>query len=157
MQTAWSLQGMNCFFEVIPVVLGRSVNFNTTQRFLLRRPVFPDYLSVSCDYAKIKSSSLDLFFKKVVLKTFTKFTKNTCAIVSFSNKVAGWMLATLLKQAPAQVSSCNFCIIFNKTYFVEHLQTATSNKTNWCKLWPFLELNCFCVWFEARQLLLWNL
>ena len=31
------------FFEVIPGVLGRSVNFNKTQRFLLRRPVFPDY------------------------------------------------------------------------------------------------------------------
>ena len=31
------------FFEVIPGVLGRSVNFNITQRFLLRRPVFPDY------------------------------------------------------------------------------------------------------------------
>ena len=39
------------FVEVIPGVLGRSVNFNILQRFLLRRPVFPDYLSVSCDYA----------------------------------------------------------------------------------------------------------
>ena len=38
------------FFEVIPGVLGRSVNFNITSRFLLRRPVFPEYLSVSCDY-----------------------------------------------------------------------------------------------------------
>ena len=35
------------FFEVIPSVLGRSINFNITQRFLLRRHVFPDYLSVS--------------------------------------------------------------------------------------------------------------
>ena len=32
------------FCEVIPGVLGRSVNFNIKQRFLLRRPVFPDYL-----------------------------------------------------------------------------------------------------------------
>ena len=31
------------FFEVILDVLGRSVNFNITYRFLLRRPVFPDY------------------------------------------------------------------------------------------------------------------
>ena len=30
--------------------LGRSVNFNITSRFLSRRPMFPDYLSVSCDY-----------------------------------------------------------------------------------------------------------
>ena len=38
------------FFEVIPGVLGCSVNFSITKRFLLRPPVFPDYLSVSCDY-----------------------------------------------------------------------------------------------------------
>ena len=31
------------FFEVIPSVLGHSVNLNITQRFLLRRPVFLDY------------------------------------------------------------------------------------------------------------------
>ena len=34
----------NAFFEAIPGVLGRSVNFNITERFLLRRPAFPDYL-----------------------------------------------------------------------------------------------------------------
>ena len=34
---------MPYFYEVIPGVLGRSVNFNITYRFLLRRPVFPDY------------------------------------------------------------------------------------------------------------------
>ena len=31
------------FFEIIPGDLGRLVNFNITERFLLRRPVFPDY------------------------------------------------------------------------------------------------------------------
>ena len=31
------------FFEMIPDVLGLSVNFNMTKRFLLKRPVFPDY------------------------------------------------------------------------------------------------------------------
>ena len=38
------------FFEVIPCDLDLSVNFKITQRFLLRWPVFPDYLFVSCDY-----------------------------------------------------------------------------------------------------------
>ena len=33
----------NVFFEIIPDVLGRSVNFNITRRFLLRRPTFRDY------------------------------------------------------------------------------------------------------------------
>ena len=31
------------FFKAIPGVLGHSVNFNITWRYLLRRPVFPDY------------------------------------------------------------------------------------------------------------------
>ena len=40
------------FFEVIRGVLGHSVNFNITWRFLLRRPVFPDY-SFPCAYAYV--------------------------------------------------------------------------------------------------------
>ena len=43
------------FFEVIPGVLGRSVNFSIIKRFLLRRPMFPDYLPVSWDYGLINS------------------------------------------------------------------------------------------------------
>ena len=38
----------NVFCEVILGVLGRWVNFNITWRFLLRRPMFPDYFSVPC-------------------------------------------------------------------------------------------------------------
>ena len=38
------------FFKVISGVLGGSVNFNKIQRFVLRRPVFLDCLSVSYDY-----------------------------------------------------------------------------------------------------------
>ena len=40
------------FFKVISGVLGCLVNFNITSIFLLGRPVFPDYLSVSCDWIK---------------------------------------------------------------------------------------------------------
>ena len=43
-KSAYSLQGKQCFLEVIPGVLGRSVNFNITLRFLLKRPVFRDYM-----------------------------------------------------------------------------------------------------------------
>ena len=52
LQIADSFQKKPCFFKVIPGVFGRSVNFNITSRFLLGRPVFPDYLSVSYDYVK---------------------------------------------------------------------------------------------------------
>ena len=57
-----SLQGKPCFLEVTPGVLGRSVNFNIIQRFLLRRPMFPDYLSVSWDYVVIYNLNLSLLF-----------------------------------------------------------------------------------------------
>ena len=43
-KSAYSLLESIVFSEVIPGVLGRSVNFNITLRFLLRRPVFPDYM-----------------------------------------------------------------------------------------------------------------
>ena len=36
------------------------------------------------------------------------------------------MPATLLKQESKQVSSCQYCKIFKKTYFEEHLRMAAS-------------------------------
>ena len=56
-QIADSLQKKPCFFKVIRGVLGRLVNFSITSRFLLGRPVFPDYLSVSYDYAEMQLRS----------------------------------------------------------------------------------------------------
>ena len=53
-------QSLPCLLKLIPGVLGRSVNFTIPKRFLCRRPVFPDYLSVSSDYVFrkfVKSSS----------------------------------------------------------------------------------------------------
>ena len=38
-----SFRESTVFFKAIPGVLGHSVNFNITWRYLLRRPVFPDY------------------------------------------------------------------------------------------------------------------
>ena len=47
--------------------------------------------------------------------------ENTCARVSFLNKVAG--LRPL-----AQVFSCEFCEIFKNTFFIEHVRTTASKK-----------------------------
>lgn len=44
-----SHQRKPCFLKLIPVVFGRFENFNITQRFLVRRLVFADYLSDSCE------------------------------------------------------------------------------------------------------------
>ena len=44
---------------------------------------------------------------------------------SFSDKFADLIASTLLKETPAQVLSCEFYVIFNRTFFVEQLRTAT--------------------------------
>ena len=77
------------FFEVILDVLGRQVNFNIKQRFILRRPVFPDYLPVSCDYDQKKINQRFIVFGKVYLgsslifqiENITKFLKFNCSYV----------------------------------------------------------------------------
>ena len=55
-------------FEVIPGVLGRSVNFNIILRFLSRRPVFPDYLflmtMISPTHKNLDVSRIKHFFFK---------------------------------------------------------------------------------------------
>ena len=53
------------FFKVIPSVLGRLVNFNITSRFILGRPVFPDYLSVFYDYILRKKQWTQMKTKKL--------------------------------------------------------------------------------------------
>ena len=47
------------FFKATRGVLGRSVNFSITSRFLLRRSVFPDFLSVTCDYGRNYKETLE--------------------------------------------------------------------------------------------------
>ena len=49
--SSWYPSELAMFFrKLIPGVLGRSVNFKIPKRCLCRRPVFLDYLSISCDY-----------------------------------------------------------------------------------------------------------
>ena len=43
------------YFKMIPVVSGRLLNSNITYKFLSGWPVFPDYFSVSYDYAQINA------------------------------------------------------------------------------------------------------
>ena len=54
--------------------------------------------------------------------------ENTCARVSFFNKVAGLRLAILLKnESLAQVFSCEFCEVSKKTFFHRAPPVAASN------------------------------
>ena len=46
-------------------------------------------------------------------------------------KLQFWGPATLLKKAPTQVFSCEFCELFKNTYFKEHLRKADSKALAW--------------------------
>ena len=75
----------------------------------------------------VRSSRLEVFCKKSVLKNFTKFTgKHPCQSLLF-NKVAGLRPKTLLKKKTlAQTLFCKFCEIFQITYFYRTLLVAAS-------------------------------
>ena len=57
-------------------------------------------------YVKSRSSRPKVFCKKRVLRNLAKFTGNTCARVSFFNKVAGLR----------PVFSCQFCEISKNSF-----------------------------------------
>ena len=44
----------------------------------------------------------------------------------YFNNVAGWKPVTLLKKAPTQAPSCEFCENFKNFYFEKHRQTTAS-------------------------------
>ena len=78
------------FFEVIPGVLGCSINLKITQKFLFRRLVFTDYISICCDYGVIDVSACfyqkqppECFMKNVLLEISQNSQENTCARLSF--------------------------------------------------------------------------
>ena len=65
--------------------------------------------------SKQKQSPGSVLLKKDVLKSFAKFTgKHLCRSLFF-NKVVG------IRKTPTQVLCCEFCEIFKKAFFKEHL------------------------------------
>ena len=67
-----------------------------------------------------------MYFGIKFIRNFAKLTgKHLCQSLLF-NKVAGLRPATLLKEALAQVFSCQFCEISKNTFFTEHLWTTAS-------------------------------
>ena len=69
----------------------------------------------------------EVFYKKGVVKNFTKFAEKHRFQNLFFNKVASLRPSTLLKkEALAQVFSCEFCEIFKKIFFAKHLQATAA-------------------------------
>ena len=71
--------------------------------------------------SKLQKQRPGVFYKKGILKNFTKFTgKHLCQSL-FLNKVAGLRPVTLFKKTLAQVFSCEFCEIFKTPFLIEYL------------------------------------
>ena len=65
-----------------------------------------------------RSSNQTCSIKKDALKNFATFIKKHLYASLFFNKVK--------KETPKHMFSCEFCEIFNSTYFQEHLRKAAS-------------------------------
>ena len=62
----------------------------------------------------------ELFYKKVALKSFTKFIEHLYRSL-FSNKVVGLACNFIIKETLAQVLPCEFFEVFKNTSFTKHL------------------------------------
>ena len=77
-----------------------------------------------------RSSRLEVFWKKGVLRNFTKMTgKHLCQSLFF-NKVAGLRPANLLKETLTKMFSCKFCVI-SKNTFLYRTPLVTPSDVNW--------------------------
>ena len=79
-----------------------------------------------CMKGMFKSSHRRCSMKKGVLKNFAKSTGKHLSQSIFFNKVAGLTCIFIKKETLAQVSSCEFCEIFQNTFFIEHLRATAS-------------------------------
>ena len=73
---------------------------------------------------------VEVFYKKLVLKIFLKFTESTCAKVSFLITLQAEACNFIKKEILAQVFYCEFYKISKNTYFTEHLWVTTSGFIN---------------------------
>ena len=65
---------------------------------------------------------LEVFYKRVVLKNFAKFTRKDLCQRLFLNKVASGTCNFIEKKTQAQVFSYKFCEIFKNNFFSEQPQ-----------------------------------
>ena len=73
-----------------------------------------------------RSSHLELFCKKCVLRNFAKFTgKHLCQSLFF-NKIVGLACNLIKKETLAQVFSCEFCEVSKNTFPYRTPQVAAS-------------------------------
>ena len=73
-----------------------------------------DYLKKVNLHGKSRTSHQKISIKKLFLKISQNLQENTCTRVSF-------LMKFIKAETLAQVFSSEFCVIFNDTFFTEHL------------------------------------
>ena len=109
-----------------------------------------------------RSSHRRFSIEKGVLKNFTKFTGKHLYPSLFFKKVGGLRPTTLLKKTLAQVFSCEFCEIFNNTFFTRHLWTTAStfiykNNLKKKRIWKRIPKNPLYFWLKISTDKTYNL
>ena len=95
-------------------------------------------------FTSIRSSRLDVFCKKGVLRNFTKLTGNTCARTSILIKAWNFIKIETL----AQVFSSKLCKISKSTFFYRTPPVAASLQSSFTLIsWmPCRLFSSFCSW-----------
>ena len=98
--------------------------FQTRKNVSLNRTRRPARLGISNKYYKGKSSYWSCSIKNGVFckKISQNWHENTCVRVSSLINLHVWGLQ-LKKRTPTYLFSCDFCKIFNITFYTEHLRT----------------------------------
>ena len=81
-------------------------------------------LRMSCKFPNTQKQLLEVFYKKAIFKIPAIFIgKHLCWSLSLI-KSQTFRPASLLKETPTQVFSCEYCKIFKNTCFEQHLRMA---------------------------------
>ena len=88
----------------------------------------PDF-SAKNDKEMFRNSHRICSVEKGVFKNFANFTRKHLCQSLFFNKVASKRLQLYLKEALAQVFSCEYRETFKSTYFPEQIRTTASKRS----------------------------
>ena len=81
--------------------------------------------------SQFQKQPLDVFYRKSCSLQFRNIHRKTPVLESLELQV--WRSATLLKETPTKVFSCEYCNIFKNTYFEENLSTiASATPASYC-------------------------
>ena len=89
----------------------------------------------------------EVFYEKVVLRNFTKFTGKHLGQSLFLTTLQAWACNFIKKETLAHVFFCGFCEICEKTFFTEHLWTTAS--VSWLAHWYlYVKRSWLCIFVQ---------